>query len=80
VRAMYLLTAVADLVRVERRSNLKPQTRMIALNRLWDNMTKKKMYLTGGIGSQKQWEGFGINYFLPSGTDEGGCYAETCGM
>jgi DUF1680 family protein len=26
----------------------------------------------------KQWEGFGINYFLPQGTDEGGCYAETC--
>ena len=35
---------------------------------------------TGCIGSQKQWEGFGIDYFLPSGTDEGGCYAETCGM
>ncbi|TVY48525.1 Non-reducing end beta-L-arabinofuranosidase [Lachnellula occidentalis] len=59
VRAMYLLTAVADL-------------------RLWKNMTEKKMYLTGGIGAQKQWEGFGIDYFLPSGTDEGGCYAETC--
>ncbi len=25
-----------------------------------------------------QYEGFGIAYFLPQGTDEGGCYAETC--
>lgn len=26
----------------------------------------------------KQWEAFGIDYFLPLGTDEGGCDAETC--
>jgi uncharacterized protein len=49
-----------------------------ALHRLWDNMVDKKMYLTGGIGAMAQWEGFGIDYFLPQGTDEGGCYAETC--
>ena len=36
------------------------------------------MYVTGGIGSMKQYEGFGKDYFLPEGTDEGGCYAETC--
>jgi DUF1680 family protein len=41
-------------------------------------MTEKKSYVTGGIGAMKQWEGFGIDYFLPHGTDEGGCYAETC--
>ena len=41
-------------------------------------MVEKKMYVTGGVGSMKQWEGFGENYFLPQGTDEGGCYAETC--
>ena len=72
---MYLLTAVADLVRMDtsRSSPLRE-----ALERLWTNMVEKRMYLTGGIGAQKQWEGFGIDYFLPSGTDEGGCYAETC--
>jgi DUF1680 family protein len=76
VRAMYLLTAVADLARIE---NSTPQdSKRLAVQRLWANMVEKKMYLTGGIGSQKQWEGFGIDYFLPSGTDEGGCYAETC--
>jgi len=73
---MYLLVAVADLVRLDLTdSNASKWT---ALERLWNNMVDKKMYLTGGIGAQKQWEGFGIDYFLPSGTDEGGCYAETC--
>jgi len=74
VRAMYLLTAVADLVRLDPASaDLKE-----AVFRLWDNMVEKRMYMTGGIGSMKQWEGFGQDYFLPQGTDEGGCYAETC--
>ena len=76
VRAMYLLTAVADLVRIDHRNSHAPK--QTALDRLWANMVDKKMYLTGGIGAQKQWEGFGIDYFLPSGTDEGGCYSETC--
>lgn len=95
---MYLLTAVADMIRLDtdRRStlqaatqdsNAKQQTTLPPLDveawkatalRLWDNMVDKKMYLTGGIGAIKQWEGFGIDYFLPPGTDEGGCYAETC--
>jgi len=73
---MYLLAAVADLVRLEHTSS--SALKRTALERLWNNMVDKKMYLTGGIGAQKQWEGFGIDYFLPSGTDEGGCYAETC--
>ena len=73
---MYLLTAVADLVR---RQSLNDNGRhQTALERLWTNMVEKKMYLTGGIGAIKRWEGFGIDYFLPSGTDEGGCYSETC--
>lgn len=73
---MYLLTAVADL------AVLDPQefgpSYLPALKRLWDNMVNKKMYLTGGIGAISKWEGFGIDYFLPQSTDEGGCYAETC--
>ena len=72
---MYLLTAVADLVR----SGKGPDQRLNdAVYRLWNNMIDRKMYLTGGIGAMQQWEGFGIDYFLPQGTDEGGCYAETC--
>lgn len=75
VRAMYLLTAASDLVRLEDAAN-KPLKD--AIYRLWDNMVQKKMYITGGIGAIKQWEGFGPDYFLPQGTDEGGCYSETC--
>ena len=48
VRAMYLLTAVADLVRIDR-LNADHRLRQ-ALFRLWDNMTQRKMYVTGGIG------------------------------
>ncbi|KAF7948871.1 hypothetical protein EAE96_008053 [Botrytis aclada] len=76
VRAMYLLTAVSDLIRVDRSEDT--ETKRAAVKRLWNNMVQKKMYLTGGIGAIKQWEGFGIDYFLPSSTDEGGCYSETC--
>jgi DUF1680 family protein len=49
-----------------------------ALRKLWANMVRKKMYLTGGIGAMTQFEGFGIDYFLPQAIDEGGGYAETC--
>lgn len=75
VRAMYLLTAAADLVRSQ---DLSDDRLREAVYRLWDNMVDRKMYVTGGIGAMKQWEGFGIDYFLPQGTDEGGCYSETC--
>jgi DUF1680 family protein len=76
VRALYLLTAVADLVRVG--GSRQSKELEIATKRLWDNMVEKKMYLTGGVGAMKQWEGFGIDYFLPQSTEEGGCYSETC--
>ncbi|KAG7412041.1 Non-reducing end beta-L-arabinofuranosidase [Fusarium oxysporum f. sp. rapae] len=81
VRAMYLLTAVADMLCIDKSGSqsLSSSSRWKdAVYRLWDNMVTKKMYLTGGIGAIKQWEGFGRDYFLPQSTDEGGCYAETC--
>lgn len=81
VRAMYLLTAVADMLCIENSSSEQLSSASSwkdAVYRLWDNMVTKKMYLTGGIGAIKQWEGFGRDYFLPQSTDEGGCYAETC--
>lgn len=83
VRAMYLLTAVADLVHLAgNKPGLLEDTEKDSWTRaaktLWNNMVEKKMYVTGGIGAIKQWEGFGIDYFLPQGTEDGGCYAETC--
>lgn len=41
-------------------------------------MVARKMYVTGGIGAIKAYEGFGMPYFLPQSKEEGGCYAETC--
>ncbi|GIZ44116.1 hypothetical protein CKM354_000732500 [Cercospora kikuchii] len=76
VRAMYLLTGAADLVRLDPQFSGTKLER--AIYRLWHNMTQRKMYVTGGVGSIKQWEGFGQDYYLPQGTEEGGCYAETC--
>ena len=86
MRCMYLLIAAADMVHLDgqRAQNNLPLPALdsaawsTAVERLWTNMVDKKMSLTGGIGAIKQWEGFGIDYFLPQGTDEGGCYNETC--
>lgn len=76
VRAMYLLTAAADLVATP---GAKADQKLLqAIERLWQNMVQRKMYVTGGIGAIRQWEGFGKDYYLPQGTDEGGCYSETC--
>ncbi|KAI9148296.1 Non-reducing end beta-L-arabinofuranosidase [Paramyrothecium foliicola] len=81
VRALYLLVGVADLVCFDKfgiRTFEKKKSYTKSLMTLWNNMVDKKMYLTGGVGAIQQWEGFGIDYFLPQSTDEGGCYAETC--
>lgn len=81
VRAVYLLTAVTDIAVQDRlglQKNDKAAAWLEAANRLWNNMVDKKMYLTGGIGAIPEWEGFGRDYFLPQGSDDGGAYAETC--
>lgn len=83
VRAMYLLTAVADLVALHHDGtqplpDADAATWRAALRRLWANAVDKKLYVTGALGAVAQWEGFGIDYFLPQTPDEGGCYAETC--
>lgn len=76
---MYLLAAVVDLVRLDENHRIADTSQLkVAMYRLWDNMINRKMYVTGGIGAIKQWEGFGPDYFLPQGTEDGGCYAETC--
>ncbi|CAO1639556.1 unnamed protein product [Sympodiomycopsis kandeliae] len=71
VRAGYLLTAVADLIALNQRPNVGQFS--TALRRLWKSMVETKMYVTGGIGSIKQWEGFSVPYSLPQWTDESGC-------
>jgi len=69
VRQMYLAAAVADLYMESGERALLETSR-----RLWDDMTKGKLYITGGIGSRYDGESFGETYELP--TDQ--CYCETC--
>lgn len=70
VRAMYLYSGVSDLVAKSgdmRYSN--------ALDRLWHDLTERKMYITAGIGdSLLHIEGFSNPYYLPNDT----AYCETC--
>ncbi len=69
VRAGYLYSGVADVAYLT-----KDTAYFNALTRIWDNMASKKLYITGGIGSRAQGEGFGPNYELNNHT----AYCETC--
>ncbi|MGO4494869.1 glycoside hydrolase family 127 protein [Paenibacillus sp. 2RAB27] len=69
VRAVYMYTAMADLARLTGDESL-----LTACRRLWDNTTKKQMYITGGIGSTHHGEAFTFDYDMPNDT----VYAETC--
>lgn len=69
VRAGYLYSGVADV------ANLTGDTAYFhALERIWENMAGQKLYITGGIGSRAQGEGFGPGYELNNMT----AYSETC--
>ncbi|WP_342565789.1 beta-L-arabinofuranosidase domain-containing protein [Paenibacillus sp. FSL R7-0345] len=69
VRAVYMYTAMADLAALTGDAGLHE-----ACERLWQNMTQKQMYVTGGIGSTHHGEAFTFDYDLPNDT----VYAETC--
>ncbi len=69
VRAMYLYSAVADLAGELGDAELRDVS-----ERLWSQLTSKRMYITGGIGSTGSNEGFSTDYDLPNET----AYAETC--
>ena len=69
VRAMYLLSAVADLAHENEDSTLFETG-----ERLWHHLVTRRIYLTGGIGAAHQNEGFTQDYDLPDET----AYAETC--
>lgn len=77
VRAMYYYTAATDLVRMRADGDSEVAKLRPALDRLWRDMVDRKMYVTGSLGSVRQWEGFGPAYQLPD-LEREGCYAETC--
>lgn len=69
VRAVYMYCAMADLAWQYRDEGL-----MDACKALWENMTQKRMYLTGGIGSSGILERFTTDYDLPNEYN----YSESC--
>lgn len=69
VRAMYLYAGLADLA-----YETKDPAIISVLEDLWKDVTERKMYITGAVGSDEHGEGFGAPYDLPN--DRG--YGETC--
>ena len=69
VRAVYLNMGATDIY-----SESGGEAVLDALERLWDNMVTKRMYITGGIGARYSGESFGRDYELPNEM----AYAETC--
>ncbi|MBQ8827255.1 MAG: glycoside hydrolase family 127 protein, partial [Oscillospiraceae bacterium] len=69
VRAVYLYTGMADLA-----AETDDKELYNACRTLWNSITKRRMYITGGIGSTVNGEAFTVDYDLPNDT----AYAETC--
>lgn len=69
VRFTYMCSAMADLA-----YELGDKELLNACELLWENMTKKQMYVTGSIGSSGFLERFTTDYDLPNNTN----YSETC--
>lgn len=69
VRAMYLASAMTDVLASGRAPEYRP-----ALMAIWDNLVHHKMYVTGGIGAAGSIEGFGPDDVLPNRE----AYCETC--
>jgi uncharacterized protein len=69
VRAMYLFTAAAGLALEDGDAGL-----LATCQRLWRDVIDTKLYITGGIGSASENEGFTRDYDLPNQN----AYAETC--
>ena len=69
VRAVYMYSAMADLAKECDDEKLKQ-----ACKTLWENITTKRMYITGGIGSSGLLERFTVDYDLPNDR----MYCESC--
>ncbi len=69
VRAVYMYTGMADVAALTGDASY-----IAAIDRLWENVVGRKLYLTGGIGARHTGEAFGDDYELPNAE----AYAETC--
>jgi len=69
VRATYMYSGVADVAALT-----GDTAYLTAIDRIWESMVGRKLYLTGGIGATGSGEAFGRDYELPNMT----AYNETC--
>jgi uncharacterized protein len=69
VRAMYLYSAAADLA-----YELRDEELVAVCKNFWQDLNRSKLYITGGLGSAAENEGFTKDYDLPNHQS----YAETC--
>lgn len=69
VRATYMYSGMADVAALT-----GDQAYVRAIDKIWENVAGKKLYITGGIGAKGSGEAFGANYELPNMT----AYNETC--
>ena len=69
VRAVYMYSGMADVAAITGDSSY-----IKAIDKIWDNIVSKKIYITGGIGARNAGEAFGNNYELPNLS----AYCETC--
>jgi len=69
VRAAYMYTGMADVAALTGDSGY-----IKAIDKIWENIVSKKLYITGGIGATSHGEAFGKNYELPNMS----AYCETC--
>lgn len=69
VRAGYLYAAMADVAALTGDDSL-----LRAVDKIWNNLVEKKLYVQGGAGAIGNGERYGNNYELPNAT----AYNETC--
>ena len=68
VRGTLLYTGLAALAAEDNEPKYS-----LASRRLWEDVVERKMFITGGVGPIKEYEGFGYGYYLPNNG-----YIETC--
>ena len=69
VRFLYFYSGVADLAAID-----GDEGYVKTMDRLWNYIVTRKMYVTGGVGVQGHGEGFANAYYLPNYE----AYCETC--
>ncbi|HEX6802963.1 MAG TPA: beta-L-arabinofuranosidase domain-containing protein [Terriglobales bacterium] len=69
VRAMYACCGATDYY-----LETGDQAYWKTLSTLWEDLAKRQMYVTGGVGARAQWEAFGDPYELPNAQ----AYGESC--